>query len=200
MVKKGFLHRVNRGLYSLTKNQAKEFIPDINRSLKLLSNKVHKQFPYINSCLWSTKWLNEFMLHQPFRFYTILEVEKDVMESVFHFLKDEGKEVFLDPSEEIISNYVVNANEPIVILRLTTEAPTQRINNVVSQTIEKLLVDVYCDPLIFSAHQGSELKRIYEAVFDKYKINSTKMFRYASRRNKRVEVEKFINEVAKIRQ
>lgn len=194
------LHRISRGLYSFSENQGKEYIPEINRSLKYLSGKIYNQFPFIDICIWSTKWLNEFMLHQPFRFYTILEVEKEVMESVFYALKEQGKEVFLDPSEEIINKYVINGNEPIIITRLTTEAPTQKINKVVTQTIEKLLVDIYCDPIIFAAQQGAELKRIYRAVFDKYNVNSTKMFRYASRRNKRENIEEFINNKVKIRQ
>lgn len=187
-------------MYSLSENEGKEFIPEINRSLKYLSGKIYNQFPFIDTCIWSTKWLNEFMLHQPFRFYTILEVEKEVMESVFYALKEQGKEVFLDPSEDILNNYLVNASEPIIIIRLTTEAPTQKINKVVTQTIEKLLVDIYCDPVIFAAQQGSELKRIYQTVFDKYKVNNTKMFRYASRRNKRDEIKSFINNQVKIRQ
>lgn len=136
------------------------------------------------------------MIHQPFRFYTLVEVEKEVMESVFYALREHGKEVFLDPSEEIVNKYLVNASEPIVISKLTTEAPTQKVNKVVTQTIEKLLVDIYCDPIIFAAQQGSELKRIYQTAFDKYNVNNTKMFRYASRRNKREEIENFIkNEV-----
>lgn len=200
LVNKGILHKVSRGLYSFTENEGKDFIPEINRSLKYLAGKIYRQFPFIETCIWSTKWLNEFMLHQPFRFYTMVEVEKEGMESVFYALKEQGKDVFLDPSEEIVNNYVVNTSEPIIITRLTTEAPTQKVNKVVTQTIEKLLVDIYCDPIIFSAQQGAELKRIYQAVFDKYSVNPSKMFRYANRRNKRDEIEDFIKSVVKIRQ
>tara|TARA_R110002049_G_scaffold236239_1_gene409462 strand:+ start:14648 stop:15040 length:393 start_codon:yes stop_codon:yes gene_type:complete len=128
----------------------------------------------------------------------MVEVEKEVMEPVFYALKEQGKEVFLDPSEEIVNNYVANASEPIIITRLTTEAPTQKLNKVITQTIEKLLVDIYCDPVIFAAQQGAELKRIYREVFDRYNVNRTKMFRYASRRNKRDEIEDFINNEVKI--
>lgn len=100
--------------------------------------------------------------------------------------------MFLDPSQEIMDKYVVNASEPIIITRLTTEAPTQKVNKVVTQTIEKLLVDIYCDPILFAAQQGAELKRIYQTAFDKYNVNNTKMLRYASRRNKREEIKDYI--------
>lgn len=198
LVNKGILHRVGRGIYSFDEDKRNEYIPEINRPLKNLFGRINNQFPYIEICIWSTKWLNEFMLHQPFKFYTLVEVEKEAMESVFYTLKEFGKDVFLDPSEEVVNNYVVNASEPIIISRLTTEAPTQKVNKVNTQTIEKILVDIFCDPVIFAAQQGAELKRIFQAVFDKYNINSTKMFRYASRRNKREEIEDFIKNEVKI--
>jgi hypothetical protein len=97
-----------------------------------------------------------------------------------------------------MNKYVMDSNEPIIITRLTTEAPTQEINKVVTQTIEKLLVDIYCDPVLFSAQQGAELERIYQSAFEKYAVNNTKMLRYASRRNKRDEIENFINKAIKI--
>lgn len=120
------------------------------------------------------------------------------MESVFYALKEKGREVFLDPSEEILNKYIMDSNEPIIITRLTTEAPTQKTNDVVTQSIEKLLVDIFCDPVLFAAHQGAELERIYQSAFEKYAVSNTKMLRYASRRNKRDEIENFINKKIKI--
>ncbi len=35
------------------------------------------------------------MRHQPLKFYTILELEKDVTQSVFYALKEQGKQVFI---------------------------------------------------------------------------------------------------------
>lgn len=200
LVNKGILHRVGRGVYSLSEGKRREYVPEINRPLKHLFSKIYNQFPFIDICVWSTKWLNEFMLHQPFKFYTMVEVEKEAMESVFYALKEQGKDVFLDPSEEIVNNYVTNTLEPIIITRLTTEAPTQKIGKVSTQTIEKILVDVFCDPVLFAAQQGAELKRIYQAIFEKYNVSNTKMFRYASRRNKKEEIEDFINNQVKVRQ
>lgn len=189
LTQKGIFHRIDRGIFSLSENEATDFIPEISRSLKNLSGKLIKQFPFIDICLWSTKWLNEFMLHQPGWFYTILEVEKDVMEPVFYALKEQGKDVFLDPSEEILNKYVINTRDPIIITRLTTEAPTQKIHNVVTPTLEKILVDIFCDQTLFTTYQGAELKRIYQAAFEKYNMSRAKMMRYANRRNKKFELE-----------
>lgn len=140
------------------------------------------------------------MLHQPRRFYTIIEVEKDAMESVFYILKELEKEVFLDPSEDVLSKYVTHAKEPIIITRLTTEAPIQIIEGVPTVTLEKMLVDIISDQLLFAAHQGIEIQQIIRAGLEKYTISTAKMQRYASRRNKKKEVESLINEVSNKRQ
>ncbi|MBU3820993.1 hypothetical protein KO566_02885 [Flavobacteriaceae bacterium XHP0103] len=198
LVNKGILHRVGRGTYSFSGSEKREFVPFINAQLQKLWQTIKEQFPYIDMCLWSTKWLNEFMLHQPFKFYTIVEVEKEVMEAVFYNLREQGYEVFLDPSDDVINNYVVGSEDPIIITGLTTEAPTQKIEGVWTQTLEKLLVDIYCDPSLFAAQQGAELARVYQTAFEKYAISKTKMLRYANRRNKREPIEDFITNHTKI--
>ncbi len=186
----GILHRNARGIYSLSETNV--YIPDVSRSLKNLSGSVRKQFPYLNFCIWTTKWINEFMLHQPSRFYTILEVEKEAMESVFYALKDAGKNVYLDTSEEVLSKYILDSKEPIIITRLASEAPTLRVGNVNSVPLEKILVDLLCDEKLFGAYQGAELARIYRSAFEKYTISHAKLLRYASRRNRKQSVEKLI--------
>jgi hypothetical protein len=132
------------------------------------------------------------MLHQPGRFYTILEVDKDAMESVFYDLKDQGRDVFLNPSEEVLSKYVVSKKEPIIITSLITEAPLEEIDGVKTTSLEKVLVDICSNETLFSAQQGAELTRIYETAFEKYTISETKLLRYARRRNKKEVVEQQI--------
>lgn len=197
LAKLGVLYRVGRGSYSLSETYY--FKPEVSRSLKLLFGVVKNQFPYLNICVWNTKLINEFMLHQPGRFHTILEVDKDATESVFYKLKDQGRDVFLNPSEEVFSKYVLGKKEPIVITSLITEAPLEKMNGVMSPSLEKILVDICSNVTLFSAQQGAELIRIYETAFEKYTISETKLLRYARRRNKKEVVERIINK-SKIRQ
>ncbi|UZS00219.1 DUF6577 family protein [Chondrinema litorale] len=193
--KKGILYRVSRGTYTLSKEDVNLYTPEITKSLKLLYNKIHNIFPFIDICLWSTKWLNEFMLHQPGKFHTLVEVDKDVMESVFYSLKDQGKNVFLNPSIDIFDKYIIYEKNPIIITRLTTEAPVQKIRGIKTITIEKMLVDIYCDPVLFSTYQGAELLRIYKNAFEKYNINRHKVYRYADRRNKKKDIINLIDKI-----
>ena len=107
------------------------------------------------------------MLHQSGQFYIILEVDKIAMESVFYYLKDQGRDVFFNPSEEVMSRYVVSKNEPIIITSLVTEAPLEEIDGVKTASLEKVLVDICSDEVLYSSQQGAELLRIYETVFEK---------------------------------
>jgi hypothetical protein len=118
----------------------------------------------------------------------ILEIDKDASASIFYFLNDKDYDVFLNPSQEIIQNYVANKREAIVIKNLITESPLQKVFNVQTPTLEKILVDVFCDSVLFSAYQGNEMNYIFENAFRKYSINTTTLFRYAQRRGKKAEL------------
>ncbi|MFN8261885.1 MAG: DUF6577 family protein, partial [Chitinophagales bacterium] len=128
------------------------------------------------------------------------EVEKDSMESVFYFLKEKNKNIFLDPSADILSRYSSGEYETIIIKSLVSEAPTQKIQNVETTTIEKLLVDIFTDEIIFAAQQGSEMQFIFKTAFDKYTINENRMLRYADRKRKKEALDIYLNKVSKFRQ
>ena len=89
------------------------------------------------------------MVHQPGRFYNLVEVEKGTTESVF--LKDTHKNVFLDPPSDILSRYVSSEKEAMIVKPLVSEAPMQNVQGVQTITIEKILVDVFWDKIIFAA-------------------------------------------------
>ena len=139
------------------------------------------------------------MLHQPGRFYILVEVDKEAMESVFFFLKDNKYSVFLEPDPEIIYHYIPDEKETLIVKSLITEAPTQEISKITTITIEKMLVDLFCDPVTFNAQQGSEKNRIFEEAFEKYTINENTMLRYANRRGKKKDLNEYLDTVSKFR-
>ncbi len=198
LVRNGILTRIGYGKYIIGKR--KKYAPEISPGLKVLNNRLKKQFPFLDYCLWSTSLFNEFMLHQPARFYRIVEVEKDAAESVFYFMKEKKYSVFLTPSKELLSRYIPDEKETWIVKPLVTEAPVQQISRIPTTTLEKLLVDLFCDVLLFDAQQGSESDRILQEAMAKYAVNTDKMLRYAGRRGKRKELEKHIGSMAKLRQ
>lgn len=180
-------------------NQA-TYVPNIPPKLKNLNNKLKKQFPFLDTCLWTTAVFNEFMLHQPGKFFLMVEVDKDAVESVFFLLKDLKYPVFLDPTKEILNTYMPAGKETWIVKSLVTEAPIQKISDLYTTTIEKMLVDLFCDTVILDAQQGSEKDRIFKGAIEKYIINENKMLRYADRRGKKEQVIQYLNDISKFRQ
>ena len=109
----GVLARIGRGKFSL--GSCKIFIPEINSKLKTINSKLKKGFPYLEICLWNTSSFNEFMVHQPARFYIVVEVEKEATQSVFFFLKEAKYSVFIDPNQDIIEKYLPDEKETLIV-------------------------------------------------------------------------------------
>ena len=149
-------------------------------------------------CVWNTAVFNEFMLHQPNQFFVLMETDKETTNAVFYFLREIKKSVFIEPTKDILEKYVVNKNEVFVVKQLISEAPTQNINGVETASIEKMLVDIFCDKVIFSAQQGAEMRTIFKEAFAKYTINQSKMLRYADRRRKKEELNQFVKTISNL--
>lgn len=198
LVQSGILSRIGRGKFTL--GQGRIFLPELSAKIRTLYRVLRKQFPYLQICIWNTSVLNELMLHQPGKFYTLIEVDKETTQSVFYFLKEKHKNIFLEPDAGILSLYASAEKETIIINPLVSEAPVQLLQGVVTTTIEKLLVDVFCDDVLFAAQQGSEMETIFREAFEKYTINENKMLRYADRRRKKEAFSNYLNRVSKFRQ
>lgn len=194
----GVLNRIGRGKFTLGKRR--NFSPEISKKLKTINRKLKREFPFLETCLWHTSIINEFMNHQPGRFYILVEVEKEATQSVFFFLKENKYPVFIDPNKDLIEKYIPDIKETLIVKSLVTEAPLQNISGVNTTTIEKMLVDIFCDEVIFSAQQGSELRTIYNESTTKYTVNENRMLRYAARRGKKESFREYLNSFSNLRQ
>ncbi len=140
---------------------------------------------------------NEFMVHQPGRFHILVEVEKDAVEPVFFFLKESKYFVFIEPTRELLEKYLPDEKETLIVKPLVTEAPLQKIEGVNTVTLEKVLVDVFCDEVVFAAQQGSEMRNIFNEAISKYVVNENRLFRYANRRKKKVVFKEYYDSIHK---
>lgn len=188
--KEGIINAPSRGIYELDCHTP--FQPNISITLKRIFNRIKREFPYIAFCVWDTIWLNDFMRHQPFKHYIVVEVEKDASEPVFAFLTETTKNVFFNPDEEIFDRYIHNQDEILIVKNMVSEAPLLEKDKIVIPALEKLLVDMLIDTELFSAQQN-ETEFIMRSVMEKYTLNELKMRRYAVRRNREREINKLIN-------
>jgi len=183
---------LSRGLFTLSYKPV--FIPEIGDVEKRIFTKVAKQFPGLRQCIWSTKAINEFMLHIPGRYITVLQVEKEALEPVYEFLKEQKySNVYIQPEEKEIERYIYESDTAIILQSLITKSPTQRIKTITSITIEKMIVDLYSEKKLYNAFQGSELVHIINNAYNRYSIDFTKLFGYAKRRRKEVGLEEFLS-------
>ena len=135
------------------------------------------------------------MIHQPLNSYLIVEVEKDGLKSVFYNLKESNYPVFIDPNRDIIENYVPVNKQAIIIKPIISESPLLQMDNILTASLEKILVDIFCDKDLFDVYQGNEMRTIFKEAMSKYTINMNRMIRYANRRGKKEKFIKYLNSV-----
>jgi hypothetical protein len=190
---KNLIRPIARNKYTLINKPV--FKPEIQKGEQKIFSLIEKRFKELKKAVFSTRIINEFMLHQPVRFFTLVEVEKDALEAVFYYLNDVGIEsVFLQPDENVIQRYVSELNNPIILQSLISKAPLQKVEKISTTTLEKLLVDLFCDQRLFYTYQDSELVFIFNSAYRKYSINFVKLFSYAQRRKRKADLKKFLSD------
>ncbi|MDZ7772227.1 MAG: DUF6577 family protein [Balneolaceae bacterium] len=193
LVKNGALQRIGRGVFKL--GQEQQFKPQITKELKSLNKRLNDNYRYLQICIWNTSILNEFSIHQAAHFLTLVEVEEEAVNSVFQFLKERKLVVFKEPDEEMLTDYLPGNKEAYIVQSLISEAPLQEVNGIQTATLEKVLVDIFCDEVTFFAYQGSERSKIFKNAFSKYTINQNTLLRYARRRGKRNELANYLEQL-----
>jgi len=183
------IQNISRGIIALYNKPI--YAPVLSDEIKRIYNAVNKRYELDSFLIWDTKWLNEFMIHQPFRSMTVLELDHDSIEDVFFFLRDNGyKDVFHRIGQkqnfnELLNTYISESHHPIVVQSSIGRSPTLEVNEVAVPKIEKILVDLVCDRALFDRFQGMELDRIISFAFMKYNISQSQFKNYAARRGKK---------------
>lgn len=189
LLKNNQLKSIYRGVYRLSPSL---FLPA--DEIKSLNDLLKVHFPLVNFCLWSSDVIMPFFHHIPNLNYIYIDVESDVTESAFNFLKSQNdiqRQVFFRPTKDEYYRYIIG-EKAIIVRNLVSEAPLQTVENVQTASFEKILVDV-CGDVEFDFMQGSEIYYFYQYLLDRNKINKSKLYRYATRRGRRKEVEDLIN-------
>jgi hypothetical protein len=154
---------------------------------------LNKNFPTTSYCIWHSGMINEFAQHLSGYTFILVDVERDVAESVYFNLKDEFKGVFLRPGKKLINEVLPDFQQPIIVRYLTTESPLVQVNHIFTVSIEKMLADIFCD-MEFDFLAGSERRLIYTYAYYKYVVNESKLLRYAARKGRRQDLQQYIQE------
>lgn len=188
--KRGNIQSVARGKYTISKKPS--YTPEPDKFIRKVNKLYLSKYDELDYCIWSTKWLHDLMLHIPVRYFYVFETEKDICEATFYLFKDNGINAYYQPNQDQIDKYILPEEESIMVRALVSRAPYQTIEKTRIASIEKILVDLYCDTEIYYIYGGSELKRIYENVLSHYTINFSSLLHYAERRKKDKEIREFM--------
>lgn len=189
--RKGKLRDVGTSIY--TKGDKVEFQRSTDKMMTNLLDHLKRTSSLEGDYdIWTTEWLNEFMELQATSAMYILEVDKYSMERVFFSLRDTFPNVFSKPDRAVIETYITGVSDAIIIWPLISRAPINKDRLVPFPTLEKILVDLFCDTDLFYAYQGSQLVQIFQSALSNYPINFSRLFGYANRRNKQQEIKAFL--------
>jgi len=189
LVKQGVIDRIGKGKFKL--GQSVFFIPEIPSKIFKINKTIKTNFPFLLYCIWPQQWINEFSQHISNSGLILVEIERDSAESVYHHLKEFSQSVFYKPGKEFLQDYIHGIGSALLVRHLVTEAPVQIVQGVPTVSIEKLLVDISCDPE-FEYLRGRETGHIFENAFNRYSVNRAKLLRYANRKKKKIEIMEII--------
>lgn len=189
LVQKGVIQRIGRGKYR--EGKTRTFSPELSSKTIRMAKLIGKEFPYIDYCVWELMTINNFSQHMINYNMIFLEVEREVIDTVFRTLKDmKYKVIRTKDITEDLSDYAGY----VCVRALVTEAPVLKEKYGQVALLEKILIDLYCDKEFLPFH-GNEIYHIYKNAFNDYTLNESTMLRYASRKKKKVEVETIINSI-----
>lgn len=191
LVKDKVLFKVGRGIYTIQGIPSPEYAPRLSKKGLKVGKSLTKVFPFTTLSIFDGNIISDFQHHLSTNNLHYIEVERDAMESVFHFLKQNGYNVFLNPDKDFTYNNIDISKEAFVVKPLVTESPLTEIQGVKTPKLEKILVDILCDDDMDYLH-GYEWNQIFENAHKLYSINRSAMLRYASRRNAKPTIEKAI--------
>jgi len=192
---KNIIRSIHRGYYTISYKP--KYSPEISVELLKLAGIISDQFGDVKYCLWETDWINEFSQHQSGRKLVIIEIEKDLVESLYYEIKDKFKfDFYVNPDEKVIDFYISESPAPVIIKKLITRSPVlERVEKKIrfhTPLLEKILVDLFAESRLFYLYQGAELIHIYENALKSYTIDYTRLFSYAKRRERESDIRQFM--------
>lgn len=189
----GAIQSPRYGVYSL-KSKA-DFVPTLSSSSKRLFNRIIKEYPEIEVCVWESKWFTEQLTNEQNGSFIIAEVQKEFTDKIFDSLTDWSKKVFRDPSDDIFNRYIIHLKDAIIIKPIITESPCIEIDNVRIPSLEKIFVDSLAEPFLFSFLKNYTNASFLKLLVDRYNVSTSKMKRYAKRRNQQKSLINNLNQL-----
>lgn len=192
--KNNIITEIEKDLFLVAKKE--QYLYKMSELEKKIYKLLQDKYPEINSIVWNTKCINDFMLHFPIKNYIIIETEKYALEIIANLIKEEYGDGYTVITEKIFNDNrdFFNDEKVIIVKPLNSKSPTRNINNKKIISIEKIMVDIFFDD-IYIQFQGNELKIIYENIFEEYNINFKVLLNYSKYRTSNNSYMEFLKKI-----
>lgn len=192
MLEKELIERTGRNEYVRAGvSKKKEYKNQYSEEALKVIRFMEKKYPLLEYRVWELSWLNEFVNHLIGSNRIMLEVEKEACEFIYYDIAEvTNQRVLVRPTDKEMMLY--SDTNTIVIDRLVSESPKgkERFN----VPLEKILIDLISNKKISLSKK--DLYSAVEIMQRKYKIDKSKIMRYARRRGKEEEVRVLLKETS----
>jgi arginine repressor len=188
--KEKLIQQRGRGIYSF--DFKSDYEPELSLKSKRAYNKV-KPLTKSQLLVWDTQMIDALLGIESSKHWIFMAITKGELDDTFSKVLDFSKKVYLNPDKEMIQRYVLPQEEAIILFPLVTETPILTIGEYILPTLESLLVYSWLNHEHLLHPIGYQIDEIFKTAFKKYTVNKNKLLRLASRRDKRNEIENFLN-------
>ncbi len=175
--KEKHLFGAGRGWYSTIKTPFRLE----KKPVKGTINEIKEHFQILSFSCWSIQQIRSYFHHLPNKFITFVYTDVDSIGPVYDFLRDIYPNTYLNPGQnEVRKNFVIQENTMILRPEISEEPREGHFAR-----IEKILVDLYIEKDRLNLIDGWEYNQIFENITQQFRIDISKLSRYAYRRKVR---------------
>ena len=191
LIKNKQIYRIDYNLYSQDCSVEKKiYTPFYSENTQKLKHMIEGEYPLADFCFFEAYLLNEFLNHQIANNTIIIQMEKEVGGFLFDYLQDEWDgRILYKPKQNDFERYW--SKDCVIIVDKVSEAPKKK-EKPHDMTIEKLLVDIFAEPMIRILFSPGEYLFMVETALSLYNVDKKRLFRYARRRNAADKVMEYI--------
>ena len=153
-------------------------LPTIERAQNI-TQFVKKEFPLVTDFIvWDTKMLQSFYHHTQTHHITFVEVEKDVLPSVYDKLYLKFQNVLRERRSKVFFELFDVTRNPVVVRGLVSRS--SRVGHV--PALEKILIDMFMDLDKYNYIGRSDYLEIWRELIQEYRMDIRLVHSYSKRR------------------
>lgn len=187
--KESLIYQVGRGQYSFQFKPI--FKPELSPKSKRAVNRI-KEFCTNPPTIWDTSMLDGLGLSGSPVNWLFIEVDRPELDEIFANAQQFSKKIFANPDKETIARYILPVEDVIILIPQVSETPLISQGDYSILTLESLLVNAYWYYDKYFKPLGYDIDTIFGNALKQYNVNTSKLLRFAGRRDKRSEIQQLL--------